>query len=156
MTGGCEGQTLADRINAVIAAAEERDEHRYTTRYIAERAAALGYPLTQANLSHIRTGRVKNPGFRTIEGVARVLGVEVGVFEESPAAEHESGHGTREGAGGEVTSVAFRRFDITSLNELGRESFSSVVSAILQDFENRPEFHAQPPATPPVGERGGQ
>ncbi|MEV6771785.1 hypothetical protein AB0N05_24490 [Nocardia sp. NPDC051030] len=82
----CAGEieSLTRTLNRLIEFAEERDGRRYTNREIAAAATTLGYAMSAAELSHIRLGRVRNPGFRKVEGISLALGVDIRAFLVDP------------------------------------------------------------------------
>jgi len=63
-----------------------RDENgvRYTGKKIAEKANALGYSLSDAYISQLRTGKARTPSFRTVEAIARAFEVSVTYFLANP------------------------------------------------------------------------
>ncbi|MBS4103839.1 hypothetical protein [Tsukamurella paurometabola] len=124
---------MSDRMNALISFAEARDGRRYSTKYIAERATELGYRMSASNLSHIRVGRIKNPTFRAIEGVAAVLDVDLREFGALPRS-----------TTADALEVSFRGVDVSELNELGREAIESVIRSVVRDLASRPEFRSRP------------
>ena len=56
----------------------------YTGKRIAERANSLGYSLSDAYISQLRTGKARTPSFRTVEAIARAFGVSVTFFLTDP------------------------------------------------------------------------
>lgn len=63
-----------------------RDENgaNYTGKKIAERANTLGYSLSDAYISQLRTGKARTPSFRTVEAIARAFEVSVTYFLTNP------------------------------------------------------------------------
>ncbi|GAB91051.1 helix-turn-helix domain-containing protein [Gordonia rhizosphera] len=63
-----------------------RDENGvpYTGKKIAERANRLGYSLSDAYISQLRTGKARTPSFRTVEAIARAFDVSVTYFLANP------------------------------------------------------------------------
>ncbi|MGV9713282.1 helix-turn-helix domain-containing protein [Gordonia sp. NPDC003424] len=63
-----------------------RDENGapYTGKKIAERANKLGYTLSDAYISQLRTGKARTPSFRTVEAIARAFDVSVTYFLSNP------------------------------------------------------------------------
>ncbi|AZG48020.1 helix-turn-helix domain-containing protein [Gordonia insulae] len=63
-----------------------RDENGlpYTGKKIAERANELGYSLSDAYISQLRTGKARTPSFRTVEAIARAFEVSVTYFLANP------------------------------------------------------------------------
>jgi transcriptional regulator with XRE-family HTH domain len=137
--GDAEGgrRSISDRINDVIDAVELRDGQKYSGRWIARRSTELGYPLTPANLSHIRLGRTQSPTFRVIEGIAKALGVDVRAFLSDSPGVTEAGEAL----------VRFRSFDTGALNDRGRQAFDAVARSLLADFERQDEFRAPDDST---------
>lgn len=136
---------IACHLNRVITLAQERDSRTYSNKDIAERSTELGYPLSPAQVSHIRLGRVRNPSFRTIEGISVALGVDVREFLDGAAA-HQAEEESRllaqlEDAG--VEALGFRLSELSKLNALGRSTFGAIVGNILRDLQEH-ELYRQP------------
>lgn len=139
---------IARHLNRVIAAAQQRDARGYSNKDIAERSTALGYPLSPAQVSHIRLGRVRNPSFRTIEGISVALGVDVREFLDGAAAQ-QAGIESRlaaELSEAGVAAIGFRLSELSTLNELGRSTFGTIVGNILRDLQQH-ELYRRPAAT---------
>jgi transcriptional regulator with XRE-family HTH domain len=139
---------IARHLNRVIAAAQQRDSRSYSNKDIAERSTALGYPLSPAQVSHIRLGRVRNPSFRTVEGISVALGVDVREFLDGAAAQQadvESRLAAELSEAG-VEAIGFRLSELGTLNELGRSTFGAIVGNILRDLQQH-ELYRRPAAT---------
>lgn len=139
---------IARHLNRVIAAAQQRDARSYSNKDIAERSTALGYPLSPAQVSHIRLGRVRNPSFRTIEGISVALGVDVREFLDGAAAQQadvDSRLAAQLSEAG-VEAIGFRLSELSTLNELGRSTFGAIVGNILRDLQQH-ELYRRPAAT---------
>ncbi|MEU1545437.1 helix-turn-helix transcriptional regulator [Nocardia sp. NPDC005745] len=138
---------IARHLNRVIAAAQQRDSRSYSNKDIAERSTALGYPLSPAQVSHIRLGRVRNPSFRTVEGISVALGVDVREFLDGAAAQQadvESRLAAELSEAG-VEAIGFRLSELGTLNELGRSTFGAIVGNILRDLQQH-ELYRRPTA----------
>lgn len=147
---------IARHLNRVIARAQQRDSRMYSNKDIAERSTEHGYPLSPAQVSHIRLGRVRNPSFRTIEGISVALGADVREFLDGAAAEQaDSGSElAAELAEAGVEAIGFRLSELGKLNALGRSTFGAIVGNILRDLQQH-ELYRQPADTGEADEPPG-
>ncbi len=154
--GGCvavaepddaEVGVIGRRLNQVIEAAQQRDSRMYSNKDIAERSTELGYPVSPAQVSHIRLGRVRNPGFRVIEGISLALGVDVREFLDGAAADQArlESKFRKELADSGVEAVGFRLSELSTLNDVGRSTFMSIVSDILRDLQSHELYRRRRP-----------
>ncbi|MFI5782602.1 hypothetical protein [Nocardia sp. NPDC051570] len=129
---------IGRRLNQLIEAAQQRDSRVYGNKDIAERSTELGYPVSPAQVSHIRLGRVRNPGFRIIEGISLALGVDVREFLDGAAADQARLESKlhKELADSGVEAVGFRLSELGTLNAVGRSTFMSIVGDILRDLQS--------------------
>lgn len=67
----------------------DADGARYTGKRIAEKANALGYSLSDAYISQLRTGKARTPSFRTVEAISRAFEVSVTYFLANPEEDHK-------------------------------------------------------------------
>ncbi|CAM3996820.1 helix-turn-helix transcriptional regulator [Nocardiopsis rhodophaea] len=130
--GDTDAGLLARRLNGLIKSTEMRESREYTNKEIAERATALGYRISPAHLSHIRRGRVRNPGFRHIEGISVALGVDVrefivGAERRSPC---DEGNEFRR-ISGDVDLIVRGLTGVGELNTLGWTVFIALANGIL-------------------------
>jgi hypothetical protein len=117
---------LAQRLNQVILDVQARDGIPYTNKIISAKARECGFEISDAVINHIRRGRVPNPGYRTIQALAKALDIDIRRLYFDDVADETTPKGS--------LAVRFRGLD--SLNDLGRETFSRIASAILRDMEN--------------------
>ncbi|MFC9768517.1 helix-turn-helix domain-containing protein [Rhodococcus jostii] len=80
MTDSDGAQFFAERLERLFAEIPNPQGNRYTLAEIAHKSTELGYPVSSTYLSHLRTGRVKAPSFRTVEGIAKAFGIDVHYF----------------------------------------------------------------------------
>lgn len=73
-------QFFAERLERLFAEVPNPHGSRYTLAEIANKSTELGYPVSSTYLSHLRTGRVKAPSFRAVEGIAKAFGIDVHYF----------------------------------------------------------------------------
>lgn len=124
---------LAARLNELIDEAQRRDGMRYTHRVISCRAAEHGFSLSPGMITHVRRGRIRNPGLRTIEALAVALGVDIRRFSDPDI---EIGGTAFDGADAlSVQKVGFRLADANGLNELGQARFASLIGEILAELK---------------------
>lgn len=77
-------QGFANKLRRLFEYARDADGIAYTAKRIAERANELGYPLSDAYISQLRTGKARTPSFRTVEAIAHAFGVSVTYFLTRP------------------------------------------------------------------------
>lgn len=129
---------LAVRINELIDEAQRRDGVRYTHRVISRRAAEHGFSLSPGMITHIRRGRIRNPGLRTIEAFAVALNLDIRRFAGPDA---EVGGAIHDDADAlSVQKVGFRLADASGLNELGQKRFASLIEEILADLKENDAY----------------
>ncbi len=138
---------LADRLNELIAGVEAREGRTYTNKAIACRATLLGYPLSTAAVSHIRCGRIRNPSFRNVVGIALALNLDVHHFlcahdgtslaDVAPATRHLKS----------PQSEALPP-EIVRLNRLGQKMFYAVTHGVATELSRHPEYRLDGPANP--------
>lgn len=56
------------------------DGSRIKQSEVVARAASAGVGFSEGYLSHLRTGRVKSPSFKAVEGLAAAFGVDIDYF----------------------------------------------------------------------------
>ncbi|MDL9936085.1 helix-turn-helix transcriptional regulator [Gordonia sp. ABSL1-1] len=76
--------TFADKLGDLFEHTRDENGVRYTGKKIAEKANALGYSLSDAYISQLRTGKARTPSFRTVEAIARAFDVSVTYFLSNP------------------------------------------------------------------------
>ncbi|GAB2641984.1 hypothetical protein GCM10027169_07680 [Gordonia jinhuaensis] len=79
-----ESKSFAERINELFDTVRDENGVPYTGKKIAQRANELGYTLSDAYISQLRTGKAKTPSFRTVEAIARAFGISVTYFLSDP------------------------------------------------------------------------
>ncbi|GAA1479653.1 hypothetical protein GCM10009624_00930 [Gordonia sinesedis] len=67
----------------------DEDGARYTGKRIAEKANDLGYSLSDAYISQLRSGKARTPSFRTVEAIARAFEVSVTYFLANPEEDYD-------------------------------------------------------------------
>ncbi|MFW0795256.1 helix-turn-helix transcriptional regulator [Gordonia sp. CPCC 205515] len=78
------GATFAAKLGDLFTTSRDENGVPYTGKKIAERANQLGYTLSDAYISQLRTGKARTPSFRTVEAIARAFGVSVTYFLSNP------------------------------------------------------------------------
>ncbi|GAB98995.1 hypothetical protein GONAM_06_01050 [Gordonia namibiensis NBRC 108229] len=76
--------SFADKIGHLFEHSRDENGIRYTGKKIAEKANRLGYSLSDAYISQLRTGKARTPSFRTVEAIARAFDVSVTYFLSNP------------------------------------------------------------------------
>lgn len=76
--------SFADKLGNLFEHSRDENGVPYTGKKIAERANALGYSLSDAYISQLRTGKARTPSFRTVEALARAFEVSVTYFLANP------------------------------------------------------------------------
>ncbi|MEO9326874.1 helix-turn-helix domain-containing protein [Gordonia aurantiaca] len=76
--------SFADKIGYLFEHSRDENGVRYTGKKIAEKANRLGYSLSDAYISQLRTGKARTPSFRTVEAIARAFEVSVTYFLSNP------------------------------------------------------------------------
>ena len=76
--------SFADKIGHLFEHSRDENGVRYTGKKIAEKANRLGYSLSDAYISQLRTGKARTPSFRTVEAIARAFDVSVTYFLSNP------------------------------------------------------------------------
>lgn len=142
---GSDIGSIARQLNRVIEAAQQRDGGVYSNKNIATRSTELGYPVSPAQVSHIRTGRVRNPSFRAMEGIALALGVDVREFLDGEAARQADTESAldRQLAKAGVEAIGFRLSELGRLNALGQSTFKSIVTTILSDLQSQQMYRRE-------------
>ncbi|GAA1849873.1 helix-turn-helix domain-containing protein [Myceligenerans crystallogenes] len=81
-------QVFRTRLNDLFATAERRGE-RITNREIVRWMSEHGYPIKDAYLSQLRSGRAGSPSLKVIEGLSAYFGVDSSTFLTSEVTEPE-------------------------------------------------------------------
>lgn len=76
--------SFSDKLGHLFEHTRDDSGVRYTGKRIAEKANALGYSLSDAYISQLRTGKARTPSFRTVEAIARAFEVSVTYFLANP------------------------------------------------------------------------
>jgi transcriptional regulator with XRE-family HTH domain len=76
--------SFAEKIGYLFEHSRDENGIRYTGKKIAEKANRLGYSLSDAYISQLRTGKARTPSFRTVEAIARAFDVSVTYFLSNP------------------------------------------------------------------------
>ncbi|WP_040510042.1 helix-turn-helix domain-containing protein [Gordonia soli] len=76
--------SFAEKLGHLFDHARDENGVRYTGKKIAEKANSLGYTLSDAYISQLRTGKARTPSFRTVEAIARAFEVSVTYFLANP------------------------------------------------------------------------
>ncbi len=84
MTDTTEAPTFADRLNELFNTVRDENGVPYTGKKIAQKANQLGYTLSDAYISQLRTGKAKTPSFRTVEAISRAFEISVTFFLTDP------------------------------------------------------------------------
>lgn len=79
-----DGLSFAEKIGHLFEHSRDENGVRYTGKKIAEKANRLGYSLSDAYISQLRTGKARTPSFRTVEAIARAFDVSVTYFLSNP------------------------------------------------------------------------
>ncbi|MFW0786017.1 helix-turn-helix transcriptional regulator [Gordonia sp. CPCC 206044] len=79
-----DDHSFADKLGYLFEHSRDENGVPYTGKKIAERANSLGYSLSDAYISQLRTGKARTPSFRTVEAVARAFEVSVTYFLANP------------------------------------------------------------------------
>ncbi|MYR08526.1 helix-turn-helix domain-containing protein [Gordonia sp. SID5947] len=83
MTQG-DDPSFAEKLGHLFEHSRDENGAPYTGKKIAERANNLGYSLSDAYISQLRTGKARTPSFRTVEAIARAFEVSVTYFLANP------------------------------------------------------------------------
>ncbi|GAA3700344.1 helix-turn-helix domain-containing protein [Gordonia hankookensis] len=75
---------FAEKLGYLFEHSRDENGAPYTGKKIAERANDLGYSLSDAYISQLRTGKARTPSFRTVEAIARAFEVSVTYFLANP------------------------------------------------------------------------
>lgn len=78
------GITFAAKLGHLFEHSRDEGGLPYTGKKIAERANLLGYSLSDAYISQLRTGKARTPSFRTVEAISRAFEVSVTYFLSDP------------------------------------------------------------------------
>ncbi|SIR68272.1 hypothetical protein SAMN05445060_0428 [Williamsia sterculiae] len=78
------GTSFADRLNQLFETVRDENGMTFTGKKIAARANELGYTLSDAYISQLRTGKAKTPSFRTVEAISRAFRISVTYFLSDP------------------------------------------------------------------------
>ncbi|MGW0036301.1 helix-turn-helix domain-containing protein [Gordonia sp. NPDC003376] len=81
---GGDGHSFSDKLCRLFDTVRDQNGQPYTGKRIAARANALGYSVSDAYISQLRTGKARTPSFRTVEGIARAFEVSVTYFLSNP------------------------------------------------------------------------
>ncbi|MEU6559610.1 hypothetical protein [Nocardia nova] len=73
---------FADRLNEVVSGWEQAHGTRMSNRALAFRVTQAGHPVSATYLSQLRSGNRENPSPALVETVARVLAVELALFND--------------------------------------------------------------------------
>jgi transcriptional regulator with XRE-family HTH domain len=76
--------SFAEKLGYLFEHSRDENGAPYTGKKIAERANELGYSLSDAYISQLRTGKARTPSFRTVEAIARAFEVSVTYFLANP------------------------------------------------------------------------
>jgi transcriptional regulator with XRE-family HTH domain len=76
--------SFAEKLGYLFEHSRDENGLPYTGKKIAERANGLGYSLSDAYISQLRTGKARTPSFRTVEAIARAFEVSVTYFLANP------------------------------------------------------------------------
>lgn len=71
---------FAAKLEHLFESARTPDGGRLKQSEVVARAAAVGVKFSEGYLSHLRTGRVKSPSFKAVEGLAAAFGVDIDYF----------------------------------------------------------------------------
>lgn len=71
---------FATKLEHLFQVIRNPDGSRIKQSEVVARANAAGVGFTEGYLSHLRTGRVKSPSFKAVEGLAAAFGVEIDYF----------------------------------------------------------------------------
>ena len=75
---------FADSLNELFDTVRDENGIPYTGKKIALKANRLGYTLSDAYISQLRTGKAKTPSFRTVEAISRAFEISVTYFLTDP------------------------------------------------------------------------
>ncbi|MBJ7289874.1 MAG: XRE family transcriptional regulator [Williamsia sp.] len=78
------GRTFAMSLNELFETVRDENGIPYTGKKIALKANRLGYTLSDAYISQLRTGKAKTPSFRTVEAISRAFEISVTYFLSDP------------------------------------------------------------------------
>lgn len=131
---------FAERFERLFAEIPGPLGRRYTLAEIAHKSTELGYPVSATYLSHLRTGRVKAPSFRAVEGIAKAFGIDVHYFlDETPATRaHIELEYFRLQADARLQATAYR------LAGIGDDDLE-VVNDLIRSFRKRRGLPPDPP-----------
>lgn len=76
--------SFAEKLAQLFEHSRDQNDHPYTGKRIAAKANALGYSLSDAYISQLRTGKARTPSFRTVEAIARAFEVSITYFLADP------------------------------------------------------------------------
>ncbi len=97
-------ELFAKKLEHLFQVVRNSDGSRLKQSEVVARAAASGVDFSEGYLSHLRTGRVKSPSFRAVEGLAAAFGVEIDYFADTGDASTPSVASTLHDAGVERTA----------------------------------------------------
>lgn len=84
MAAVTDGKSFADHLNELFNTVRDENGIPYTGKKIALKANQLGYTLSDAYISQLRTGKAKTPSFRTVEAISRAFEISVTYFLTDP------------------------------------------------------------------------
>lgn len=79
-----DGKSFAEYLNELFSTVRDENGIPYTGKKIALKANRLGYTLSDAYISQLRTGKAKTPSFRTVEAISRAFEISVTYFLTDP------------------------------------------------------------------------
>ncbi|GAB18902.1 hypothetical protein GOEFS_069_00280 [Gordonia effusa NBRC 100432] len=71
---------ISNKLEHLFTVVRNPDGSRIKQSEVVARAAAVGVEFSEGYLSHLRTGRVKSPSFKAVEGLAAAFGVDIEYF----------------------------------------------------------------------------
>ncbi|MBT0565959.1 helix-turn-helix domain-containing protein [Williamsia sp. CHRR-6] len=77
-------RSFADCLNELFDTVRDENGIPYTGKKIALKANRLGYTLSDAYISQLRTGKAKTPSFRTVEAISRAFEISITYFLSDP------------------------------------------------------------------------
>ncbi|MGU3291955.1 helix-turn-helix domain-containing protein [Williamsia sp. M5A3_1d] len=77
-------RSFAESLNELFDTVRDENGIPYTGKKIALKANRLGYTLSDAYISQLRTGKAKTPSFRTVEAISRAFEISVTYFLSDP------------------------------------------------------------------------
>ncbi len=84
MAAVTHGKSFAELLNELFSTVRDENGIPYTAKKIALKANHLGYTLSDAYISQLRTGKAKTPSFRTVEAISRAFEISVTYFLTDP------------------------------------------------------------------------